>query len=177
MKGLFFGALLLATSAFAGNVDTAKSEFKWKGTKVTGEHYGLIKVKDGNVVLKDGKIDKGNVVMDMGSIDVTDLSGEWKDKFLTHIKSGDFFEISKYPEAKLEIKGIKGDKIQGVLEIKGKKGNVEIPYKKDGKTYSGKLTFDRTKFDMVYGSGDFFKNLGDKMIHNEVQVDFKVVLK
>ena len=53
----------------------------------------------------------------------------------------------------------------------------KVFYKKDGKAYSGTLVFDRTKFGMIYGSGDFFKGLGDKMIHNEVKVDFKFVVK
>jgi hypothetical protein len=30
---------------------------------------------------------------------------------------------------------------------------------------------------MVYGSGNFFKDLGDKMIHDEVTLDFTVVTK
>ena len=50
-------------------------------------------------------------------------------------------------------------------------------YTKKDNTSSGKMTFDRTKFNMIYGSGDFFKNLGDKVIHNEVKVDFVFVVK
>ena len=43
--------------------------------------------------------------------------------------------------------------------------------------YSGTLKFDRTKFNMKYGSGSFFKNLGDKMINNEIKIDYVVALE
>ena len=42
--------------------------------------------------------------------------------------------------------------------------------------YTGTLTFDRTKFGMIYKSGNFFKDIGDKAIHDEVVLNFKVVL-
>jgi hypothetical protein len=40
---------------------------------------------------------------------------------------------------------------------------------------SGKFTFDRTKFDVIYGSGTFFDNLGDKAINNDVTIEFNIV--
>ena len=48
-------------------------------------------------------IKNAEFVMDMTSFTVSDLEGEWKEKFLTHVKSGDFFEVDKHPVAKLEI--------------------------------------------------------------------------
>jgi len=116
-------------------------------------------------------------VIDLSTVKVADLEGEWSDKFLTHIKSDDFFNIEKYPTAKLVIKSVKGNEFTGDLTIKGKTNPVTFTAKQDAKTYQGVLKFNRTKFDMVYGSGSFFKGLGDKMIHDEVNVDFKVVLK
>ena len=40
---------------------------------------------------------------------------------------------------------------------------------------SGTLTFDRTKFDITYGSGSFFDDLGDRAINNEVKLEFRVM--
>ncbi|WP_372655925.1 YceI family protein [Halobacteriovorax sp.] len=179
MKNLLISALtIFSLSSLAADVDLAKSEFTWKGTKVTGEHTGKLKLKKGSVELNEKNIIKsGTLVIDINSLTVTDLSGEWATKFLNHMKSDDFFNVAKYPEAKLEVKSDTGSKIKGVLTIKGKSNPVEFSYKKSGSEYVGVLTFDRTKFDMVYGSGDFFKNLGDKMIHNDVTLNFKLVLK
>ena len=60
---------------------------------------------------------------------------------------------------------------------KDKTNPISVSYKKEGKTYTGKMVFDRTKYNIVYGSGNFFKNLGDKVIHDDVEVNFSIVLK
>lgn len=178
MKNLLLSAItVLSLTTFAADVDLAKSDFTWKGTKVTGEHTGKLKLKKAEVELNEkGNIKSGTLVIDLNSITVSDLSGEWATKFLTHMKSDDFFNTEKYPEATLVVKNDSGTKISGVLTIKGKSNPVEFSYKKSGDEYVGVLTFDRTKFDMIYGSGNFFKNLGDKMIHNEVTLNFKLVV-
>ena len=39
-----------------------------------------------------------------------------------------------------------------------------------------KLTFDRTKFDVKYRSGNFFQNLGDKLIYDDIDLEVSLVL-
>ncbi len=179
MKSLILLVALTYTYAvFGAGVDLKKSELKWKGTKVSGEHVGKIGLKSADIKLdKKGIIKSGNFIADINTITVTDLQGEWAGKFLGHIKSKDFFEVSKYPTAKLVITSATKDKAKGKLTIKGKTNPVEFSYKKVGDQLKGLLKFDRTKFDMIYGSGNFFKNLGDKMIHNEVTLNFALKLK
>lgn len=173
----FLIALILsATSAFAA-VDLAKSEFKWTGKKVTGEHFGKVPLKSASLVEEKGVLKSGEFVIDLKNFTVEDIQGEWADKLSGHLKSGDFFDVEKYPTATLKIKSVKGTKVTADLTIKGKTNPVTFDFKKDGKTYQGKLVFDRTKFDMIYNSGNFFKDLGDKAIENDVTVDFKVVSK
>jgi hypothetical protein len=41
-------------------------------------------------------------------------------------------------------------------------------------TLKGKLIVDRTKFDIKYGSGSFFDNLGDKAIDNDFTLDLNL---
>ncbi|MEZ4873120.1 MAG: YceI family protein [Bdellovibrionales bacterium] len=125
-----------------------------------------------NASIENGK---GIIVADMNSIDETTLNGEMKSKFLTHIKSADFFEVKKYPTAQLAIEKLENGHLYGKLTIKGKTQDVTIPYKKSANTYSGTLSFDRTKFGIIYGSGNFFKNLGDKVIADTITLNFKVV--
>ncbi|MAZ50097.1 MAG: lipid-binding protein [Halobacteriovoraceae bacterium] len=168
---------LVSFSAFGADVDLKKSEFKWEGSKVTGKHHGKVPLKSGVVQMKDGKITGGEFVADLTAFTVTDLEGEWADKFLGHMKSGDFFEVEKYPTSKLVIKSVKGKKVTADLTVKDKTNQVTFDMTQKGNEYTGQLIFDRTKFGMIYGSGDFFKNLGDKMINNEVKVDFKFVVK
>jgi polyisoprenoid-binding protein YceI len=171
-------AALLTISANAANVNLQNSSFTWKGTKVTGEHYGPIKLKSAKLETnKSGEIKSGEFVIDMSTIKITDLSGEWGDKFLAHIKSADFFDIQKFPTSKLVIKSVKNNVAYASLTIKGKTNDVKVKFTQKGNAYEGELKFDRTKFDMIYGSGNFFKNLGDKTIHNEVSLKFKVLTK
>lgn len=157
----------------AEEIDLNKSTFTWRGSKITGDfHSGPIKMKKAN--LNDGK---GEFVADLKTIDDKTLEGEWKQKLLGHLKSADFFNIEKFPTATLKIEKMNNGYLFGKLTIKGKTNSVSIPYTKKGNTYSGELGFDRTQYDMVYGSGNFFKNLGDKVISDTVTLQFKVVTK
>lgn len=168
---------LVVSSAFAADVDLAASSLKWKGTKVTGEHFGKVPLKSGKVELKDGKVTSGEFVADIAAFTVEDLSGEWATKFVTHMKSEDFFEVEKYPTAKLKIKSVKNDVATADLTIKGKTNEVKFAITEKGGVHSGVLKFDRTKFDMIYGSKNFFKSIGDKAIHDEVVVNFEFKVK
>jgi hypothetical protein len=59
----------------------------------------------------------------------------------------------------------------------GKTQPVSFPINKEGEQYVGKLTFDRTKFGITYKSGNFFVDLGDKVINDEIEVSFKIFIK
>lgn len=176
MKFLLTALVALSVNAFAG-VDLAKSEFKWTGKKIAGPHYGKVMLKSGSIVEEKGMLKGGEFEMDLNKMTVDDLTGEWADKLIGHLKSADFLEVDKYPTAKLVVKSVKGQTVTADLTIKGKTAPVTFDVKKDGNTYSGVLKFDRTKYGMQYNSKDFFdvKALGDKVIDNEVVLDFKVV--
>lgn len=177
MATALIASTLLTASALGADLDVKKSVLNWKGTKVTGKHVGTLKFKSGSAKVEDGKLKGGEFVVDMNSLAVTDLTGEWADKFIGHMKSADFFEVSKHPTSKLVVKSVKGNTISGDLTIKGKTHPIKFAYEKNGDAYVGDFTFDRTKYDMIYNSGNFFKDLGDKVIHNEVVVNFKFYLK
>lgn len=177
LSSIVTSVLVFGSIGFAKDVDLKKSSLQWHGSKVTGKHYGKIFFEKADVKMNDGKISGGEFVVNMKTFTVDDLEGEWEKKFLTHMKSDDFFEVEKYPKSKLKIKSVKDGKATADLTIKDKTNEVTFDLKEKDGAYTGVLKFDRTKFGMIYGSGDFFKNLGDKMINNEVKVDFKLVLK
>lgn len=178
IKSLFITTVLTVSSVFAGNVDLEQSNFKWNGSKITGsKHFGKVPMKSANVVMKDGKLTGGTFVADIAGITTDDLDGMMAKKLIGHLKSKDFFVVEEYPTSTLKIKSVKGNTVTADLTVKDKTNEVKFDVKKVGKKYSGVLKFDRTKFGMIYGSGDFFKNLGDKVINNEVSVDFTFVVK
>jgi len=82
-------ALSLTTSVFAGSqkVDNSKSSVKWLGKKVTGEHFGSIAIKEGNLEVANGKVSGGKVVIDMQSLVVEDIKDAGMNGKLTgHLK-------------------------------------------------------------------------------------------
>lgn len=174
MKKMILTTALLFTSVLAAEtIDLAKSSFIWTGSKVTGDfHSGPIKMSKAS--LKDGK---GEFVADMNTIEDTTLQGEWNQKFIGHVKSADFFDVEKFPTSTLKVDKMEKGFIHGKLTVKDKTQDVKIPYKKDGNAYTGELSFDRTKYGIIYGSGNFFKNLGDKVIKDTITLKFKVVTK
>ena len=157
------------------SVDVEKSKVTWKGYKVTGEHEGTINLKSG-VLMFDGKtLTGGKFEMDMTSINTTDLEGDYKGKLDGHLKSADFFGVEKHPTAKFEITKAVGSgntyKVTGDLTIKNITNPVTFEMTVNGNTASAQLKIDRAKYDVRYGSGSFFDNLGDKTIYDEFDLN------
>jgi polyisoprenoid-binding protein YceI len=185
-------AMLISALSFAGtkdgnfNADTKSSSVKWLGKKVTGEHYGTVKIKAGSFTVAGGQLTAGSFEVDMNSIVCDDLKdAEYNGKLIGHLKSDDFFSVAKFATASFKLtKATKGAKdgeytVTGDLTIKGKTLPVSFPVmitEAGGNvTVSGDLTFDRAKYDIRYGSGSFFEGLGDKMIYDEVKLSLNIV--
>ncbi|MFN8697972.1 MAG: YceI family protein [Flavobacteriales bacterium] len=192
MKTLFLApiaaiALMAATVSNVYNVDTTASKVKWRGEKVTGFHEGGIAVKKGTLTYADGKLTGGSFEIDMNSITCTDLDAETGGKLVGHLKSADFFGADKYATSKYVItKAIpidsKGNyKIIGNLTIKETTKEVKFNafvMEKDGKiAANGKITIDRSEYDVRFGSGAFFENLGDKTIYDEFTLEVTLAAK
>ena len=196
MKKVTSFALTLALIAFVAfafttrkavnyKIDVNKSTIVWTGKKVTGEHTGNIKVKSG-VLQHDGKVITGGAFdIDMTTITNTDLTDvAYNQKLIGHLKSDDFFGVDKFPVASLKITEIKfkgGDQyeIGGDLTIKGKTNKIKFPatVSADGKVLNAKskITVDRSKYDVKYGSKSFFEGLGDKTIYDDFDLDVNLV--
>ena len=174
---LFLSASAVA-SALASEVDTKKSAITWTATKITGSgHTGQIFPKSSSVKLEAGVIVSGEIIFDMNSITVTDISGKKAESFINHMKSSDFFDVAKHPTATLKVAELKDGQAKGELIIKGKSQPISFKVRNEGGKYIGKTAFDRTKYGIIYRSGNFFKKLGDKTIKDLVDVEFTIVLK
>jgi polyisoprenoid-binding protein YceI len=165
-------------------VDASKSTFKWTGKKVTGSHWGYIKFTEGTVSIEKGALVGGAFIIDMNSLDCQDLqAGKGAEKLVGHLKADDFFGTDKFPNASLKIKSTspKGNNMYDVkadLTIKGITNEITFPATVSvaggALTATANFNVDRTKFDIKYGSGSFFENLGDKAISNEFQVEINL---
>lgn len=182
-KGGIASVILLTTVAFTDTkkeVDVESSTVTWTGEKVTGSHHGTIQLESGHLILEDEKIVGGEFVMDMSTLTVTDLTGENKGKLEGHLKSEDFFGVEKHPTSKLVITSAaaKGDGKYGIvgdLTIKNETHPITFDLTMNGDSAKTELTIDRSKYNVRYGSGSFFDNLGDKTIYDNF--DLEVNLK
>lgn len=172
--------ILHTSEAQTYTVDTNQSRLEWKGRKVTGSHNGILMIKSGELVVTDGLLTGGNFEMDMTTIRVLDLSNRnMNEKLLNHLKSDDFFSIEEFPTSTFMItSATPGDSntysITGDLSIKGTTAPVTFDATVDiddgTATATATIKYDRTVYDIQYGSGSFFSNLGDNMINDEIEM-------
>jgi polyisoprenoid-binding protein YceI len=170
-------------SAQSFSVNAEKSTIVWNGKKVTGEHTGNIKVKNGSFELKNNKIVSGTFVIDMTTITNTDLTDAgYNAKLVGHLKSDDFFGVDQHPTATLKITEASEFKegkasVKGALTIKGKTNPIEFVVTKNAESFSAAITVDRSKYDVKYGSASFFEGLGDKVIYDEFTLEVTLITK
>ncbi len=179
---LFLG-LTLTTAAqktTTKRIDVQKSELTWKGYKIAGQHEGTINLKSGQISFEKNKLVSGEFVVDMTSVSATDVSGKGKEKLDGHLKSEDFFDVEKFPEATLtftKAKEIsKGNyEVTGILIIKGIKQEITFKLTVENNTASTTIEIDRTKYDIKYRSGTIFPELADKAIKDNFDITAKLV--
>ena len=165
-------------------VDTKKSKITWTGEKVTGKHMGNVSISKGRISINHGNIAAVSLKVDMNSITDEDIKSDKYNKMLVdHLKSEDFFDVKKFPEASFKMlnskQSAKGHIVNGELTIKDKTHpvtlTVKIVYNETGIVVLGDMVFDRTKYGIIYKSGNFFESLGDKMIYDEVKLRFEIM--
>lgn len=201
MKKILFPALLALTGLVAAPAAQAQTTYKlqpqlstlgWEGKAVTHGHNGTIQFTGGDLLVKNNMVVGGTTTVDMKTIKATDIAdADTQTKFVGHMSSDDFFGAEKNPTSTFKIvsvtpiKGAAADAnnatIVGDMTIKGATNRLTFPAKvgvKNGvAAATGKVTVDRTKFGLKYGSKSFFDSIGDKAIYDEFTLDFNVIAK
>jgi polyisoprenoid-binding protein YceI len=194
MKGIFGTAvvLLLSVGLLPAQkrltADTLSTVIDWRGSKIVGsEHSGTVDIRSGWLTMEGDRITGGEFIVDMSSIKDNDLKDEkMREKLVGHLKSDDFFGVEKYPVSKLIITGSSKTNdgkslVRGNLTIKAATHPVEFTAELSGSndsyTCTAIITFDRSLYDVRFGSGRFFANLGDNAINDEIKLNVRLVLK
>ena len=156
---------------------------------------GLLIVNEQNI--------SGDVTINMLSLTNSELSGTSSERLVGHLRSADFFDVEKYPTAKLSIKNSKIIEklndgrykmlIDGDMTIKSKTNPISfeaiIDLNSEVKTAEGKLVFNRNDFNVQYRSEmhlndpkTFWNKIQttrdtakDKVINEEIEIRFNVV--
>ena len=110
-------------------ITSENSKIEFIGAKVTGHHNGSFKKISGTIDYA-GQIEKSRVSI---TIDSSSLETDTPD-LTKHLKTADFFDVAKYPEAKFESTEIKpgGEKgashtVTGNLTLHGVTKSVTFP--------------------------------------------------
>ena len=154
------------------------SNLQWEAKKVVGAgHKGTLTFSSGEFTYKNNELVGGSFVVDMNTLTVTDedMDAKGKAKLEGHLKSDDFFAVQKFPTATLKLKTVTktqaGYKAEGDLTIKGitKPVTVEL-LRTAAEGFASTVVINRTQYDIKYGSGSFFSNLGDKAIEDNFTI-------
>lgn len=167
----FVGTLLAESASFPLTGENSKVIFV--GAKKTGTHTGDFKKLTGTATLKDAADPTTlalNVVIDVNSMETDDP------KLTGHLKSPDFFEVKRYPEAKFvstEIaKSKDGYTVTGNLTMHGVTKKLSFPAdisaSSDGLKLNSKFKLNRSEWGISYGKG---------MVDEEVAMTIEVAAK
>ncbi len=184
------GLILVITILISGNMnaqekynaDRDKTILAWLGEKILGQHTGTVNLQSGWIIWQDNKILSGEFVIDMTTIKDNDANARLEG----HLKSDDFFGVEKFPVSKLVITGStpfdKGTgTVKGNLTIKGITNPIEfkstMQNSDDGIWFYANIIVNRTKYNVRYGSGTFFDNLGDKTIYDEFKLKVNLLVR
>lgn len=188
MERLDAGEIPEEVDVFA--LDLTKSRVAWEGTKVGGAHDGTIGLAHGELYVFEGNLLAGNVIMDMNDLVVLDIENpESNARLVGHLKSDDFFSVDTYPEAEFEIvrfvsipearEGEPNYTVFGNLTIKGITHGISfdaiLEHQENRITAFADFDLDRTRWDVRFGSGRFFDNLGDNLIHDNFNLKLDIV--
>jgi len=152
--------------------DNSKIEFV--GSKVTGSHNGSFGKFSGTINFA-GQPEKSSVAItiDMNSVSANDP------KLTEHLKTADFFDVAKYPQATFESTEIKpgGDKgathtVTGNLQMHGVTKSITFPativVSPGAVTLDSTFSINRKDFGISYAGA------ADNLIRDEVVLTLKV---
>ncbi|MCP5545333.1 MAG: YceI family protein [Akkermansiaceae bacterium] len=175
------------------DADPGECRVRWTGRNLLNFHEGTIDLKSGTLRFANGGLAGGSFVIDMESIRCSDLAGDsLHDVLVNHLRDHDFFDTGEYPEARLEIlsatdiegarPGAPNLRIRADLTLK----DVTAPLGFDacaGLTDDGRpaaqatFSFDRTLWNVLYGSGRWFHRLGGHLVNDLVEIQVRIVGK
>ncbi len=167
-------------------IDTEASMLEWYGEKAVGpSESGTVEIAEGALVFDGDQLVEGSFTIDMTTITPTSKSGDMLEKLTGHLLSDDFFGVESYPAATLVLKSAEPTDVLGQYAVVGdltiKETTDEIEFLTDVVVGEGTLeatadiVVDRSIYDVQYGSGSFFADLGDDLISDEMEMTVTLV--
>jgi len=168
-----------------GRYELSAESIDWEGKKVGGAHNGQLQVESGYLVFKNDEVIDGEFILDMTTISVSDIQDSADNADLVgHLKSGDFFNVTEYPKAKLKVMRSVGNGNARTficnLNLKDVsrdiKFDVTVSEKEKGIGLDSYFSIDRTNYGITYKSKSI-DSLLDKFIHDDFDIKTSLVAK
>jgi polyisoprenoid-binding protein YceI len=161
-------------------LDIKNSIVKWEGSNLfkINKHNGTVKFKNGHVLKKNGNILGGEFIIEMASIVNTD--GKHNETLVNHLKDEDFFDVKKYPNAKLQINNViyeSNDSVRIIANLTIKGITKEIQFRPkfnliDKKeVMTSKFTIDRILWGINYESKGTLGVVKDDIISDTIELE------
>lgn len=184
-----------AATGTAYAIDTTTTAVQWRATHKGGfaPRYGAIKVTDGSLTIDNGAITGGSFDVNMTSLTTDPAAVTEADKKSTdldnHLKSGDFFDVAKYPSAKFVITSVAPydstkqqslvpgatNLVSGNLTLKDSTLNITFPAQVSVNgnevTATAKFVIDRSAWGISYKTEGSPENW---MISKDVEIGFSL---
>ncbi len=172
------------------------AKINWEGSKPGTTHYGTIDIQSGQATVKDNQVVAGSFVIDMNTIVSNDLEGDYKGYLESHLKglgdddkADDFFNVNKFPTATFDIVSIAPSTeenvnamVTGNLTIKGISKEITFPAnitvtEDNVAVTTNKFSINRTDWGIVYNSKNFIKDIGDKFVEDNIDLQLMINAK
>lgn len=168
-------AVMNTTQGTRLSFSTEGSTLDFIGSKVTGIENCSFKKFTGAIDLVEGKPEKSSVTV---TIDLNSVEAK-VGKLTEHLKSPDFFDVAKFPQATFASSEIKsgGEKgathtVTGTLDLHGVKKTVTFPatinVAADAVTVNSEFAINRKDFGIIYAGK------ADDLIRDEVVLKLSV---
>lgn len=180
------GEAATATSgAVEYTIDHDASSLVWTGRNVIAgkAHSGTILISEGTLSVESEAIAAGDFTIDMTSIKNTDIEDPaGAAKIEGHLGSPDFFAVADYPTASFvvtNVEAVTGEEgvthhVSGNFTLRGITKEIKIPASvsiaADAVQATADFVIDRSLWEVKYGSGSFFEDLGDKLIEDNIEL-------
>ena len=167
-------------------VDTEASTLEWYGEKPIGAaESGIVQIAQGQLTFMGTELVDGSMVIDMTTIEPTSKTGDMLGMLTGHLKSDDFFAVETYPTATLVLKSAEPTDVENqytvIADLTIKETTDEIQFLTDVVVgddtiaATAEIIVDRSIYNVQYGSGSFFDNLGDDLISDEMRMTVSLV--